>query len=146
MYHAVLVHLAEGALRLPVFVGLSDFPVWLFDVPQGQEAKRPTFGLKLVQKDTRSALMGQDPEPGSTFLEALKKSETFGYLWGLVETMMDAHDRFYIDHEHFQNTIAIDTLGVGTTEFGLSDGRKKGLYESGRKEAKEFLDKIESGA
>jgi NTE family protein len=60
--------------------------------------------------------------------------------------MMDAHDRFYIDHEHFKNTIDIDTLGVGTTEFSLSNDRKNDLYESGRKEAKKFLDKIESGA
>jgi len=125
---------------------LSNFPVWLFDAPPGREAKRPTFGLKLVRKDTRSELVRRDLELRSRALEILERSETLGYLWSLVETMMEAHDRFYIDHEHFQNTVAINTLGVGTTEFGLSNDRKNELYVSGRREAKKFLDKIELGA
>jgi NTE family protein len=125
---------------------LSNFPVWLFDAPQGQEAKRPTFGLKLIRKDTQSELIRQDFDLKSEFMKMLKKSETLGYFWSLVETMMEAHDRFYIDQRRFDKTIDIATLGVGTTEFDLSDERKNDLYESGREEAKKFLDKIESGA
>ncbi|CAN5683928.1 patatin-like phospholipase family protein [soil metagenome] len=123
---------------------LSNFPVWLFDAPPGQEAKRETFGLKLIQKDTRSQLVPQDFDLKSEFMEMLKRSETLGYFWSLVETMMEAHDRFYIEQEKFDKTIDIDTRGVGTTEFGLSPERKKELYESGREEARKFLDRIES--
>jgi NTE family protein len=124
---------------------LSNFPLWLFDAPQGQEAKRPTFGLKLIRKNTRSELARPDFDLKSEFLRLLRRAETLGYLWSLVETMMEAHDRFYIEQEKFDKTIDIDTLGVGTTEFDLSGERKKELYESGRQEAKRFLDKIEAG-
>ena len=34
-------------------------------------------------------------------------------------TMMEAHDRFYLEESDFDRTIAIDALGVGTTEFGM---------------------------
>jgi NTE family protein len=123
---------------------LSNFPVWLFDAPQGQVAKRETFGLKLIQKDTRSQLVPQNFDLKSEFMDMLKKSETLGYFWSLVETMMEAHDRFYIEQEKFDKTIDIDTRGVGTTEFSLSPERKNELYESGREEAKKFLDRTES--
>ena len=33
----------------------------------------------------------------------------------------------------------IDTLGVGTTDFGLSDAMKKKLKESGRKSANAYF-------
>jgi NTE family protein len=128
-----------------VFQGGGVFPVWLFDAPQGQEAKRPTFGLKLIQKDTRAQLVRPDFDLTSEFIRMLKRSETLGYFWSLVETMMEAHDRFYIEQKKFDKTIDIDTKGVGTTEFELSDERKRELYESGRAEAEKFLDKIESG-
>jgi NTE family protein len=123
---------------------LSNFPVWLFDAPPGQEPKRDTFGLKLVQKDTRSELVKPDFDLKSEFLKTLKRSETLGYFWSLVETMMEAHDRFYIEQKKFDKTIDIDTKGVGTTEFDLSNDRKSELYESGREAANKFLDKVES--
>ena len=37
------------------------------------------------------------------------------------------------------NTLLGDTLGVGTTEFGLTGERAMELYESGRIAAREFL-------
>jgi NTE family protein len=122
---------------------LSNFPVWLFDAPPGQEAKRETFGLKLIQKDTRSQLVNPDFDLKSEFMKMLKRSETLGYFWSLVETMMEAHDRFYIDQKSFDKTIDIDTKGVGTTEFNLSDERKDELYNSGREAAERFLEQRE---
>ena len=124
---------------------LSNFPVWLFDAPPGREAKRPTFGLKLIQKDTQAELVNPDFDLKSEFMKMLKRSETLGYFWSLVETMMEAHDRFYIDQERFDKTIDIDTKGVGTTEFELSNERKTELYDSGREAAHGFLDKFEAG-
>jgi NTE family protein len=51
----------------------------------------------------------------------------------------DAHDRPYIGDQDFDRTIAIDTLGVGTTEFDLSPERALALYGSGRDAARKFL-------
>jgi NTE family protein len=52
---------------------------------------------------------------------------------------MEAHDRFYLEETDFHRTIAIDPLGVRTTEFDLSRERALKLYASGRAAAEEFL-------
>jgi NTE family protein len=112
---------------------LSNFPVWLFDA---EEPQWPTFGMKLVQKDPKAPVAGSFPPP-----EAPRGgiSEVLDYLRSLVETMMAAHDRLYIEESEFDRTIAIDTLGVGTTEFDLSSERAMGLFRSGRAAAEKFL-------
>ena len=112
---------------------LSNFPVWLFDA---EEPQWPTFGLKLVEKDPRAPVAGGQPRqerPRSGVLSVID------YLRSLVDTMMAAHDRLYIEDSDFDRTIAIDTLGVRTTEFDLSEERAVELFESGRAAAEEFL-------
>ena len=109
---------------------LSNFPVWLFDA---EEPQWPTFGLKLVQTDPKAPIDGAPPAPRSGILLVVD------YLRSLVDTMMAAHDRLYIEENDFARTITIDTLGVGTTQFDLSSERALELFESGRVAAEEFL-------
>jgi NTE family protein len=113
---------------------LSNFPVWLFD---SDEPLWPTFGLKLVQKDPKASLAAELPQPVAPRGGV---SQVVGYLRSLVDTMMAAHDRLYIEeHDFEERTIAIDTLGVGTTEFDLSRQRALALHQSGRDAARKFL-------
>ena len=56
-----------------------------------------------------------------------------------METMMEAHDRFYLEQTDFDRTIAIDPMGVGTTEFDLSGERAMKLYDAGRSATEAFL-------
>jgi NTE family protein len=108
---------------------LSNFPVWLFDA---REPSWPTIGLKFVEKDPRAALLGARGSRGGLF-------KVVDYARSLVETMMEAHDRFYLEETDFHRTIAIDPLGVGTTQFDLPRGLAVRLYDSGRAAAEEFL-------
>ena len=121
---------------------LSNFPVWLLDARPGQERKRPTFGLRLVENDASPGDPEPDPTLSSEFLSMLKRSETLGYFWSVVDTMMAAHDRYYIEKTKFDKTIEIDSKGVGTTEFKLSNERKEDLYKSGVQKAERFLTSI----
>src|SRR5918997_1197117 len=100
---------------------LSNFPVWLFDA---EEPLWPTFGLKLVEKP-RAPIGDQlrQETPRSGVLSVID------YLRSLVDTMMAAHDRLYIEESDFDRTIAIETLGVGTTEFDLSEERAMGCSD-----------------
>lgn len=107
---------------------LSNFPVWLFDV--AGEPPWPTFGFKLV-------------EPGAGQARPIKGP--ISMLAALFATMMEAHDARYIEDRDFVRTIAIPTLGVGTTEFNLSRERAEALFESGRKAAAEFFDSWDFG-
>jgi NTE family protein len=108
---------------------LSNFPVWLFDsdgVPEW-----PTFGLRLVEPDPRKPLLAGKPPPKARRLGMI------GYARSLVSTMVEAHDRRYMDADALARTIEIPTLGVRTADFGSK--RKRELYESGRDAAEEFL-------
>lgn len=107
---------------------LSSFPVWIFDVDG--EPDWPTFGLKLVEPEPRAPLGEHGgPEGGGVV----------GFVKALVGTMLEAHDRLYLEQADFARTIPIPTLGVRTTEFDLAPERAAALHEAGRRAAEEFL-------
>ena len=115
---------------------LSNFPVWLFDCEDEAEPDWPTFGILLVEPDPKVPITARLPAPehaprGARGLVSL--------LSGMLHTMMEAHDRLYMEKEQFARTIPIPTLGVGTTEFDISPERAQELYESGRSAAEDFL-------
>lgn len=132
---------ATGREHLIVDGGLlSNFPIWLFDVPD--EPRWPTFGLRLVAPgEASSDLPAAAPPPSAPPPWHVGEGMEAGrYLRGLVETMLEAHDRRYIEDEGYSRTIAIPTLGVRTTDFGLSPAQAQALYEAGHAAARRFLD------
>ncbi len=114
---------------------LSNFPVWLFDA-EDQVPDWPTFGMLLVE-----------PKPSVPIGERLPEAKMSGhgpravveYVKALAQTMMEAHDRLYVEQSSYARTIPIPTLGVGTTEFDLSPERALALFDSGRWAAEKFL-------
>ena len=115
---------------------LSNFPVWLFDAEDEEEPDWPTFGLLLVEPDPKMPITARLPAPehaprGARGLVTLLSS--------MLHTMMEAHDRLYVEKAQYARTIPIPTLGVRTTEFDITRERAEALYESGRKAAEEFL-------
>lgn len=109
---------------------LSNFPVWIFD--SAGEPPWPTFGLMLVEPEPRKALReGSAPAPDISILT---------YVKDLVRTMLEAHDRLYLENDTFVRTIGIPTLGVATTEFDLSTQRAEELFQAGRSAAEQFLE------
>jgi NTE family protein len=126
-------HAKDGKEHLIVDGGvLSNFPVWLFD--SAGEPDWPTFGLLLVE-----------PEPERPVADRLEPQDegragVVEFLRALVQTMLEAHDRMYLDNAAFVRTIQVPTLGVRTTEFDLSRERAQALYDSGRAAAAAFLE------
>ena len=116
---------------------LSNFPVWLFDSPPGQVPRWPTFGLLLVAPNQQAPLVPGDA-PART---EEGKVSILGFLLAIGHTMMEAHDRLYVEQANYARTIPINTLGVQTTQFSIDDDPdlKRRLYESGRDAAAEFL-------
>ena len=115
---------------------LSNFPVWLFDCEGDDEPDWPTFGLLLVEPDPKTPISARLPAPerAPRGVGGLIK-----YVKAMASTMMEAHDRLYVQQADFARTIPISTLGVGTTEFEITDERKEALYQSGRDAAVDFL-------
>jgi NTE family protein len=114
---------------------LSNFPVWLFD-REGAEPRWPTFGLLLVEPDPTvplgERLAGDE--------HGVERGTLVDYVKSLASTMMAAHDRLYVEKANFARTIPIPTLGVGTTEFDISEDRVRELYDSGYNAATTFLE------
>jgi NTE family protein len=116
---------------------LSNFPVWLFDCAHGQAPKWPTFGLLLVEPDPTTPITARLPKP----VHAPRGARgLIDLISAMAHTMMEAHDRLYLEQASFARTIPIPTLGVGTTEFGISPERKRALYDSGKHAAATFLE------
>jgi NTE family protein len=112
---------------------LSNFPVWLFDAEKGQPPRWPTFGMLLVEADPKVPIAHR--------VQARESGSIIDYVRALASTMMEAHDRLYLEKATFVRTVPIPTLGVSTTEFDITPERVHALYESGRKAAFDFLDR-----
>jgi NTE family protein len=121
---------------------LSNFPVWLFDSAEDTPPAFPTFGMLLVAPGQQAPLV-PDPPPGA---DAPRIGSDVDFLKAIGETMMEAHDRFYVEQANYARTIPIPTLGVKTTEFDIPADRAQALFDSGRDAAKQFLDSWDFGA
>lgn len=114
----------EGKVHYIVDGGLlSNYPVWLFDVPGVPEW--PTIGFRLHDRQTRS--------------EETKVTGLFSFTRNLLTTMLDAHDRLFVEKAHAVRTIFINTLGVRATQFQLSAEMRRELLLSGEESARKFL-------
>lgn len=113
-------HIVDGGV-------VSNFPVDLFDSPGIPEW--PTFGFKLV--------LSSQQRPGELTEHIV--GGPLSEIVALFQTAMEAHDAYHLASNKYVRTIAIDTLGVGTTDFHLTDEQKAALYQSGRQAAQTFL-------
>jgi NTE family protein len=114
---------------------LSNFPIWLFDSDPGVRPTIPTFGMLLVAPN-QSAPLVQHPSPDDPFAPV---SSPVDFAKAIAETMMEAHDRLYVEQANFARTIPIPTLGVRTTEFDIQPDRAQALFDSGAEAAHTFL-------
>ena len=103
---------------------LSNYPVWLFDV-EGTP-RWPTIGFRL-----------QDDQ-GKRKEDRIKG--LFSFASSLLSTMLDAHDRLYVEKAKAVRTVFINTLGVRTTQFQLPPEMKQQLFSSGESAARVFLE------
>ena len=113
---------------------LSNYPVEFFD--SADPPAWPTFGLQLVEADPNVSVAARimpTPIPHGG-VEGL-----IAYITSLVQTMLESHDRLYMDTEKFVRTITIPTLGLSTANFLLSAEDAQRLYDAGRAAAESFL-------
>jgi len=115
---------------------LSNYPIWLFDAEAGKVPRFPTFGMLLVAPNQEDPLVPHPP-PAPNQQDGMPSP--IGYVKALADTMMQAHDRFYVEQENYVRTIPIPTCGVSTTDFDISEPKTLELLDSGQKAARTFL-------
>ncbi len=95
---------------------------------------KETLGFRLdSEKEIAVFRDGQEPQHQNieNFLD---------YTIQLIETILDAQLNTHLHSDDWHRTIYVDTLGVKTTEFDLSDERKTALIESGKEATTKYLD------
>lgn len=108
---------------------LSNFPVSVFDRPDGETPRWPTFGIKLSAK----------PEADFGQRNSIRGPLSFGR--AVVDTVTGFYDRMHIDARHtVERTIFIDTDAVRPTAFDLTEEERELLHRKGRAAATDFLD------
>ncbi len=132
-----LIHNETGLSSTIVDGGvLSNFPVWIFDVQDG-DPLRPTFGFKLVG--------GRGVGSG---LEKVTRAFGWPVEMGvnIFHTTTEAWDKFWVSNSTYVRTCAIPTADIGTTDFDLTDEQRQWLLNSGAEAARSFLDKWDPAA
>lgn len=95
---------------------------------------KETLGFRLDSKVEIAALRYGDVAP-------IREIDSFfDYTKALLATVMNAQENSHLHNDDWQRTVYIDTLGVGTTDFDLSDASKEDLINSGRKHTKNYLE------
>ncbi len=94
---------------------------------------RETLGFRL---DTREeiSLFRDHAEPPRK-----KIDDFFDYTKALINTVIQAQQNYHLHSDDWARTIFIDTLGVGTTDFDLTDVKKEALIQSGRNGALNYF-------
>ena len=152
--------------REDVFVdggAINNYPVKLFDrekyledkslirIPKYYEEENKVLSMKspksssyMYNKETLGFRLDSAKEIG-VFRDAQEPQhieiENFlDYTMQLIKTVLAVQDSQHLHSDDWHRTVYIDTLGVGTTEFDLSDSRKKELVASGKKAAENYLE------
>ena len=103
---------------------LSNFPLWIYDAEPGRKPQCPTFGFQLVDSNK----------------DHPRRIEGIGdLLMGMFATMQSGRDRRHQRQNDQGRIINIGTLGISTTDFGLSNDDKSRLYQQGYESTKAFL-------
>jgi NTE family protein len=87
---------------------------------------KETLGFRLDTKEEISVFRDHAEPPHE------KVANFFDYTWALVHTTLEAQQSSHLHSDDWARTVYIDTLGVSTTDFDLSDSRKKALIKSGK--------------
>ena len=86
---------------------------------------KETLGFRLDAKEDIDMYLNQGSAP------AKEIKSLFTYTKALVTALIDAQNNVHLHSDDWQRTVYIDSLGIGATDFDISDSKKTKLYESG---------------
>ena len=95
---------------------------------------KETLGFRLDSSDEISMYLGK----GSAEVKEIKNF--LGYTKALVTTLIDFQNNVHLHSDDWQRTIYIDTLGVGSVDFDISDDKKTDLLNSGKQYTESYLE------
>jgi NTE family protein len=108
---------------------LSNFPIGVFDRTDGEPSRWETIGIKL----------SAEKSPGTG---GRKVTGLISLASAMLGTLTSWYDRMHInDPDVVKRTIFVDTTGIRSTDFGITEAHQAQLYENGRVAATKWLAK-----
>lgn len=95
--------------------------------PQRRVYNKETLGFRLDDKDEIEIFRNRR-KPKQNDIDGF-----FGYTEALVKSVLNVQNNQHLHSDDWQRTVYIDTLRVKTTDFDISDKKKKELVDSGKK-------------
>ncbi|MFI6638323.1 patatin-like phospholipase family protein [Streptomyces sp. NPDC050504] len=112
---------------------LSNFAVEIFDRTDGEEARWPTFGVRILP-DLPAGIAELFPALAVVMSPPLKLVQQ------VVATALVGRDQTQLERPGVRDrTITVQCAGVGITDFQLGDEGREAVVDEGRKAAAEFL-------
>ena len=95
---------------------------------------KETLGFRL-DAETEIAMFRDNAEPPIREIDSF-----FDYTKALLNTLIDFQNNVHLHSDDWQRTIYIDTLGVSSIDFNITDDKKQALVDSGFKHTQDYLD------
>lgn len=106
---------------------LSDFPIELFDRPDSEQPRWPTFGVRL------SARAGMPP-----VTHPVRGPLALGL--AALETLLNDQDAAYVDEPcTVARTVFVPATSVSAVDFGITTTQSQALYDAGVAAGQDFL-------
>ena len=97
---------------------------------------KETLGFRLDTKEEIEKFIDPDKElPIKNDIKTI-----FSYTKALVTTLIDFQNNVHLHSDDWQRTVYIDTLGIGSTDFQISNSKKQKLVESGISHTEAYLE------
>lgn len=121
---------------------IDNYPVRLFDYDFSatppyidsfsQRINTRTLGLRLDSAGEIAQAAGQ-AGPRTPV------NNLFDFTLAVANVMLDIQTKVHLDSDDWKRTVYVDTLDVGTLEFGISEEKKRALIESGRRGVERYF-------
>lgn len=102
---------------------------------------KETLGFRLDSKEEIERFL--DPEMQQTVKNDIKS--LFSYTKALVTTLIDFQNNVHLHSDDWQRTVYIDSLGVSSVDFKISDSKKTKLVKSGFEHTERYLEWYNNG-
>lgn len=94
-----------------------------------------TLGFRLDAKEEIDFYLDPNAQPKTKEIKSF-----FTYTKALITTLIDFQNNVHLHSDDWQRTVYIDTLGIGATDFDISEKKKDELYDSGHLYTSAYLD------
>ncbi len=125
---------AKMAVRRPHYEEVNEEFIRKHPTSSPHVYNKETLGLRLDSKQ-EIGIFRYGAEP-----QHYEINNIFDYIKALMTTLLNSQGNIHLHSDNWQRTIYIDTLGVKTTDFDLTDDKKQELEESGRKGAEKYFE------